>query len=225
MDLVLSSGFLAFARHAGFLRAVERLDLPVEGVCGTSSGALTGALWAAGLPAERVLAELTAERPVSAVRLHARVWRGALSLRELIRRLREWLPPTFEGLPRPFGVGVVGPGRAHRVIHEGPLPEAVAASCAIPYLFCPVELDGVPYADGGFAERAPLDAWRALRGDVALAVHMVEKTHGAESPAEIDAGAVVRSPPSGASFFDLGDVDGQFEETRRRAEPILAALG
>ena len=49
MDLVLSSGFLAFARHAGFLRAVEQLELPVEGLCGTSSGALSGALWAAAV--------------------------------------------------------------------------------------------------------------------------------------------------------------------------------
>ena len=43
-DLVLSSGFLAFARQAGFLEAVEQLGLAVDGVCGTSSGALAGAL-------------------------------------------------------------------------------------------------------------------------------------------------------------------------------------
>ena len=47
-DLVLSSGFLAFARHVGVLRAVERSGQDVTGVCRTSSGALVGALWAAG---------------------------------------------------------------------------------------------------------------------------------------------------------------------------------
>ena len=41
-DLVLSSGFLAFALHAGFLQAVEDVGLPVRGVMGTSAGALIG---------------------------------------------------------------------------------------------------------------------------------------------------------------------------------------
>lgn len=221
MDLVLSSGFLAFARHAGFLRAVEQLDLPVEGLCGTSSGALTGALWAAGLPAEQILAELTADRPFTVLRTHLRPWRGVFSLRELIRRLNAWLPPTFEQLPRPFGVGVMDGTRAHRVIHRGPLPEAVAASCAIPWLFAPVEFDGTPLLDGGFVERTAVDDWRDIRGDIEVVVHMVDKTHGAAAPESLDTAAVVRSPPSGAGFFSLGDTRAQFQETHRR---VLAAL-
>ena len=47
-DIVLSSGFLAFAAHAGFLAAVEDVGIKVRGVMGTSSGAITGALYAAG---------------------------------------------------------------------------------------------------------------------------------------------------------------------------------
>jgi len=199
---------------------VEQLDLPVEGLCGTSSGSVTGALWAAGIPAEQILRELTGERPFSVLRLHTRPWRGAFSLREFTRRLHEWLPPTFEELPRPFGVGVMGPNRTHAVIHTGPLPEAVAASCAIPWLFAPVTLGGVDYQDGGFVERAPLDDWRAVRGGIEAVVHMVERTHGAETPDDLDA-PVVTSAPSGASFFDLGDTDAQFAETRDRARADL----
>ena len=51
-DLVLSSGFLAFAAQCGFLQAVEESGIAVDGVCGTSSGALAGALWASGWPAQ-----------------------------------------------------------------------------------------------------------------------------------------------------------------------------
>ncbi len=47
-DLVLSSGFLAFAYHAGFLEAVAEAGISVRGVMGTSSGALSGSLYCAG---------------------------------------------------------------------------------------------------------------------------------------------------------------------------------
>lgn len=47
-DLVLSSGFLAFAYHSGFLEAVAEAGIRVRGVMGTSSGALSGALYSAG---------------------------------------------------------------------------------------------------------------------------------------------------------------------------------
>ena len=43
-DVVLSSGFLAFANHAGFLQAVEDAGLDVRGVMGTSAGALSGSV-------------------------------------------------------------------------------------------------------------------------------------------------------------------------------------
>ena len=47
-DLVLSSGFLAFGNHSGFLSAVEEQQVLVKGVMGTSAGALTGSMYCAG---------------------------------------------------------------------------------------------------------------------------------------------------------------------------------
>ncbi len=53
-DLVLSSGFLAFASHSGFLKAVEAAGLHVSGVMGTSAGALSGSLYCAGYSPDAV---------------------------------------------------------------------------------------------------------------------------------------------------------------------------
>ena len=64
-DLLLSSGFLAFGRQAGFLAAVEEVGLEVGAVQGTSSGALAGSLWAAGVPAAEIFVELTARSPLA----------------------------------------------------------------------------------------------------------------------------------------------------------------
>lgn len=92
VDIVLSSGFLAFAYHAGFLAAVEeaglqarlaaaraprpqtrggtrltfRYSVPqVGGVMGTSAGALTGALYAAGYKPQDVATILSERTPLS----------------------------------------------------------------------------------------------------------------------------------------------------------------
>lgn len=219
-DLVLSSGYLAFAAQAGFLAGVEDAGIAVGGVCGTSSGALAGALWTAGLPAERVLDELTSTRPLWRVRPSVRPWRGLLSMQPVIRQLRALLPATFEELPRPFAVGVCQ-GREHLLIRSGPLPEAVAASCAVPGLFAPVDLDRGPCADGGFVDRTALGAWRAARGGVPVLLHRVDRSAGAAIEDDLTGVRVVRSPRSGASLWSLGDTRARYEATRREAARIL----
>lgn len=51
---MLSSGFLAFAGHSGFLQAVEDSGVKVAGVMGTSAGALAGSLYCAGYTPRQV---------------------------------------------------------------------------------------------------------------------------------------------------------------------------
>ncbi len=220
MDLVLSSGFLAFARHCGFLCAVEERELPVEGVCGTSSGALVGAMWAAGIPAEEIAELLSARRPLALVRPSLAPWRGVCSLRALVDQLTAWLPSHFSGLEHPFGVGVVDSQGTGQLLSSGPLPEAVAASCAVPYLFGPVSVDGVEYSDGGAVDRLAWRPWLKLRGSRTQLVHLVERSAGAAT--EVPSGVtVVKTPKSGASFWSLGDFSGQVAEARRLALEVL----
>ncbi len=52
--MVLSSGFLSFANHSGFLLAIEEEGLEVTGVMGTSAGALSGSLYCAGMTPRQV---------------------------------------------------------------------------------------------------------------------------------------------------------------------------
>lgn len=222
VDLVLSSGFLAFARHAGFLAAVEEAGLGVEGVCGTSSGALAGALWAAGMPAREILRELTRKTPLSWAAWHPSPWRGLFSLQGVIAELRDKLPATFEQLPRPFGVGVATAGRGHLLLTSGPLPEAVAASCAVPWLFCPVQVGERLLHDGGVVDRTALTAWRAHRPEAVPIVHLVDRTAGALTEPELSGLRVVRSPPSGARLWSLGDVEAAFELSLARTRETLA---
>ena len=213
-DLILSSGFLAFARHVGFLRAVEEAELATDAVCGTSSGALVAALWAAGMPAQSIGAELSAHPPIRWMRPSLKPWRGLVRIQPVIERLRQLLPATFAELRRPLGLGAMDRDRAHHLITDGPLPEAVAASCAIPIVFQPVRLGGRRLWDGGAIDRLGLEGWRRWRPGRSALVHWVEGTRGKEPASGLDGLEIVRTPPSGASFISLGEFDAQVEEAR-----------
>jgi len=246
VDLVLSSGFLAFAHHAGFLQAVEDAGLSVGGVMGTSAGALTGALYAAGHSPAAVARELSAVPPIRYLR-PAWPWRGVASLAGVVDRLRDLLPPTFEDLPTEFCVGVVAADGRHVLLDSGPLPEAVAASAAIPGLFAPLAIAGAPhpgpFRDGGVVDRTGLRAWRARRASQAASaarrgvspsppppalVHVIHRSSALSGDDDV-AGTgerrvlVVRSPRAGAALWSLGEFDAQREAARARAGRAVAA--
>lgn len=223
-DLLLSSGFLAFARHVGVIQAVEARGLAVDAVIGTSSGALVGALWAAGVDGARLEAMVASRRPLSLLSLHARPWIGAFSLDPLVTWLRDHLPARIEHLPRPFAAGVMAPDGQPRLLTEGPLPEAVAASCAIPWLFAPVEHGGTRWRDGGVVDRLMVGPWRQWRGDRPALAHLVDRSAGRDVLDGLDGVPIVRTPRSGASFWSLGDVPAAVAVARERAEGVLAGV-
>lgn len=163
-DLVLSSGFLAFGNHSGFLSAVEEQQVLVKGVMGTSAGALTGSMYCAGYSPSDILKETCRDPPWKLLRPSWKFWEGLFSLEAVVERLRELLPPTFEDLNKDFAVAVLDKSGRYTLVDSGPLPEAVAASAAIPFLFAPVQIPGMeasgPFADGGARERIGLGPWR-----------------------------------------------------------------
>jgi predicted acylesterase/phospholipase RssA len=246
-DIILSSGFLAFAAHAGFLQAIEDLNLPVRGVMGTSSGALTGALYAAGYSPREIAHELGKIPPIQRIRMSRRPWRGVLSLDPAMKELRALLPPRFEDLQRDFAVGVVGRGSQsiddpqpyHELIDSGSsLAAACVASAAVPVLFSPVDIPSAnhgPYMDGGVACRIGLDLWRRhrkqTRGDSDVnpaLVHLIGRSSPFSGNDSLDnlgkKVAVVRSPKSRASLWNLNGYDIQFEAARERAYEALRPL-
>ncbi|MEW5318566.1 MAG: hypothetical protein WDW38_009779 [Sanguina aurantia] len=135
---------------------------------GTSAGALAGSLYCAGYTPRQVAMQLSRDAPIQMLQLSMQPWRGgALSLQGVIDRLRDLLPPRFEDLQREFAVGVVTSDGRHVLVDSGPLPEAVAASAAVPFMFQAVDVPGFgssnPLRDGGVVDRIGLRAWRDRR--------------------------------------------------------------
>jgi NTE family protein len=100
----------------------------------------------------------------------ARVPAGRIELRDLRSRV-DALAPQFDGR---LNIVAVDRGSGRRVVFgragapEAGVGEAVAASCAIPGVFAPVEIGGREYVDGGVWSPTNLDLAHAGRGDRVL---------------------------------------------------------
>ncbi|HEY8075248.1 MAG TPA: patatin-like phospholipase family protein [Labilithrix sp.] len=154
--LAMSSGFFSFFAHTGFLSVLEEEGLVPARISGSSAGALVGGAWASGLSARelgRELCELE-RRDFWDPALGAGLLRGRL----FRRRLESLLPAKrFETCRVPIAVSVFDVlARRTRVLESGDLPRAIHASCAVPFLFHPVWIEGRAYWDGGVRDRPGL---------------------------------------------------------------------
>jgi NTE family protein len=156
--LALSSGFFGFFAHAGVVAVLEEEGLLPARSCGSSAGALVGALWGAGLPAARLCEEVLALR-----REH--FWdpwpgRGLLRGARFRSRVEALLPVrSFEECRWPIALSAWDlAAKRTAVFCAGPLAPAIHASCAVPFLFHPVRIEGRSYLDGGVADRHGLAA-------------------------------------------------------------------
>ncbi|HET6344503.1 MAG TPA: patatin-like phospholipase family protein, partial [Myxococcota bacterium] len=160
--LALSAGFFGFYAHAGVLRALGEAGLRPARLVGASAGALSGGLFASGVPIEALEAELLSLS-------RADFWDAGLPLGGLLRgerfgaTLRRVLAPTgvdrIEACPIPFHPVVFDLVRRQTVVlRDGPLDAAIRASCALPGLFRPVSVGGRLCVDGGLRDRGGVSA-------------------------------------------------------------------
>ncbi len=181
---VLGGGGLLGAHEVGMLRALSEAGIRPDLVVGTSIGAINGALVAAD--------------PADAADRLGRMWQGdelrlafsekiwgraarlvrsgthLHSIEPLRRMLAEALPgPDFADLQLPFQCVAASIEHASaRWFSTGPVVPAVIASCAVPGLLPPVEVDGQHYFDGGLVHSIPVGRAVALGATVVYVLHV-----------------------------------------------------
>lgn len=154
--LAMSSGFFSFFAHTGFLTVLEDEGLTPARLSGSSAGALVGAAWASGLDAPVLAGEL--ERLQRADFWDPAIGPGLLRGRLFRERLQRLLPQsTFDKGRAPAAVSVFHVRtRTTLVLDSGDFAAAIHASCAVPFMFHPVWIEGRAYLDGGILDRPGL---------------------------------------------------------------------
>lgn len=172
LGIVLSGGGSRGLAHAGVLQALAEAGIQPDCLAGTSSGALVGALWAAGCGPERVLEFFETASPFRISRLAALRKPGWIDTEKIEADIRAFFPgDSFEALDRPLFVTATDlAGARLEVFSSGPLVRPLLASASVPLVFTPTAIDGRLYADGGILDNFPVEPLLGLC-DVILGVY------------------------------------------------------
>ncbi|MFM7194594.1 MAG: patatin-like phospholipase family protein [Flavobacteriales bacterium] len=157
IGLVLSGGGARGIAHIGVLKALSELGVTVSRISGTSAGAVAGALFASGMKPEEVLDRIRAGKLIRNLRPS---WQssGLFGLEVLKRLIAETIPgDDFSSLSIPLSVAATNLRTGTTsYFNEGKLTPALMASCCIPVVFSPVEINGDRYVDGGVLNNLPV---------------------------------------------------------------------
>lgn len=159
LGLALSGGTAKSVAHVGVLKALAEAGVTVSYVTGTSGGSIVGTMFASGMPLSSLeaIATTMSWRKLVSIRL-SRL--GFISSERIEEFMKDAVGDiTFDQLRIPCGVVATNLVTGDkRLFDRGPVAKVVRASCSIPQIYLPVEIDGQYYVDGGLAEYLPAES-------------------------------------------------------------------
>jgi NTE family protein len=174
IGLVLGGGAARGWAHIGAIRALQDAGIKPDVVCGTSIGALIGAVYANGDLdwLEEWVSRLTWQTVVRLLDL--RISGGLLGGRKVIQVFaNQFNGCEISQLQMPFAAVATELDSGRETwIQDGSVVDAVRASIAIPGIFTPVWQNGVWLVDGGLSNPVPVSVARGMRSDCVIAVDL-----------------------------------------------------
>lgn len=171
IGLALGSGGARGYAHIGVLKVLEKHQIPIDFIAGTSMGSFVGVLYANGINIEllgKLVSHMKRKNLIDLVVPKRGLIRGTL-IKEMVRLLTHG--KRLEQLAIPTAVVATDLILGERVVfREGPADDAVRASISIPGIFEPVELEGKLLVDGAVLDRVPISVVREMGADIVIAV-------------------------------------------------------
>lgn len=158
IGIALSGGGSRGIVHVGILKALDEAGLKVNMVTGTSAGAIVGAFYCSGYSPDNIMEIIRETKLIKYVR-PAISFTGLLKLETIDSIFRKYIKvDRFEALNIPLVVAATNVGKGvNAFFHDGPLIRSVLASCAVPVIFEPIQLNGDYYIDGGILNNMPVE--------------------------------------------------------------------
>ncbi len=171
VGLALGGGGMRGMAHVGVIRVLEREGIPIDCIAGTSAGSVVGAAYAGGIRGHQLM-ELALQ--IRWRDIARPVWprHAFISFARLETYVANLLgDPTFADLDIPYAAVTADLATGEQVIlQEGRVAPAVRASCSVPGIVAPVEVNGRLLADGGVINNVPISVVRNLGAEVVIAV-------------------------------------------------------
>ncbi|OGI07617.1 MAG: hypothetical protein A3I68_00435 [Candidatus Melainabacteria bacterium RIFCSPLOWO2_02_FULL_35_15] len=198
IGLALSGGGARGAAHIGVLRVLERENIPVDYLVGTSAGAFIAALYSGGVSPDEIEKYVLSGAMQKVYKTNFSIFRALfINLNKVARTL----------LGKPFYAGLYNDHRLHYfvdqaiakndgsielniplhiiavdlitglpvVIKSGDVGLAVQASTAIPTLRQPIPINDQLLVDGGILKNIPVDEAKKMGSDLVIAIDVDAK--------------------------------------------------
>ena len=175
IGISLSGGGARGIAHIGVLKALEEHGVYPDVIVGCSAGSIVGALYAAGMSTDTMLEFIKDSRIWKLVSL--RLPGGGLTKLDYLKdRLSECIPTdSFEALEKPLYLAIANLNSGKLEIRNtGTLFSIIQASCAIPLVFEPIEINGDLYVDGGALCNMPVEPLKAVT-DFVIGVNVMPR--------------------------------------------------
>lgn len=178
VGLALGTGAALGHATIGVLKVLKRENIPVDIIAGTSMGSLIAACYAAGYEPEEI--EDLAVRIDKSWVMENLFWdltvprSGMFAGETLLRFIRSYIGSReFSDLEIPFACVAADIETGEEVVlKSGRVAEAVRASCGLPIIYEPVQLNGRWLVDGGLVNPVPTRVAADMGADVLLAVNL-----------------------------------------------------
>ena len=186
VGLALSGGAVLGIAHVGAIKVLEENKIPIDMIAGTSAGSLTGVFLAAGLTSDQMY-EMVKSMTWGKISKLTIPKMGLLNSKLLERFIELAIGRLdFHELKKPFAAVTVDLTTGKQVVlKDGPVSEAVRASCAIPGVFTPVSRGNQVLVDGGVLNFLPTDVVRQMGAEYVIAVKVMPTICGKKGPENI----------------------------------------
>lgn len=215
--IVFSGGGGRGFAHVGVLRHLEEIGFPIEGVVGTSMGAVIGGLYASGVSVEQI-ETMAGDAGFNKF--------GRFTTRRFLQiALRDGLAPsttfeqwlgrvlgkkTFDDLKIPFLATATDLSSGELVIlRSGELVSALRASATIPGFFAPAQIRQYYLVDGGLILNIPGELARQMGLENVLVVDTSQ--HHAQAP-------LSRAPSALRALYRAIEIQGDYLRESRSSE-------
>ena len=175
IGLALGSGAARGWAHIGVIKALEKENIPIHFISGSSVGSYVGAVYSGGgfeslkefalsMDRKKVLSYIDVVFPRSGL-INGKNAKILYSMHTKIM--------GFDELPIPVKMVATDMDTGEKLIlDKGNIPEAIRASCSIPGIFTPVKMGNRWVIDGGLIDPVPVSVVKSMGADFVIAVDL-----------------------------------------------------